>query len=446
MRVSILSIFALLLIGMGLCGAEEVASAIAPVIDSGNTAWMLVASALVLFMTLPGLALFYGGLVRSKNVLSILMACFGSAGLVSVLWVIYGYSLAFDTTGMEGGVTTLASFIGGGKHLFLNGITPDTVLAGQTFPATIFVMFQLTFAIITPALIVGAFAERMKFWAMMLFTGLWFTVVYLPICHMAWSGPGALYWDWGVLDFAGGTVVHINAGIAGLVAAIMIGKRVGYPQTPMKPHNLVLAAIGAGMLWIGWFGFNAGSALAADGKAGAAMLSTHLATAAALLAWIVCEQIRHGKPSLLGAISGAVAGLIAITPAADVAGPMGALLMGAVAGAVCFFGVTTLKKWGGYDDALDAFGVHGVGGIAGALMTAVVASAALGGTKGGDYSVLTQLWVQTKAVLITIVWSGVATAVVLKAIDLTMGLRVTPEVENRGLDLSLHGEDAYHST
>ncbi len=441
MRVSVFSILALMCVGAGLSGAE----AAAPVIDSGNTAWMMIASALVLFMTLPGLALFYGGLVRSKNVLSVLMACFGSAGLISVLWVLYGYSLAFDSTGMQEGVTTLASFIGGGKYLLLKGITPDTVLAGQTFPATIFVMFQLTFAIITPALIVGAFAERMKFWAMMVFTGLWFTVVYLPICHMAWSGPGAVYADWHVLDFAGGTVVHINAGIAGLVAAIMIGKRVGYPHTPMKPHNLVLAAIGAGMLWIGWFGFNAGSALAANGTAGSAMLSTHLATAAAVLAWMMCEQIRHGKPSLLGAISGAVAGLVAITPAADVAGPLGALLLGAVAGMVCFFGATTLKKWGGYDDALDAFGVHGVGGIVGALLTAVVASSALGGTKGDDYSMGMQLWAQTKAVLVTIVWSGVITAVLLKVIDLTIGLRVSPDAENRGLDLSLHDEDAYHS-
>jgi Amt family ammonium transporter len=305
-------------------------------------------------------------------------------------------------------------------------------------------MFQMTFAIITPALIIGAFAERMKFSAMMIFSGLWFTVVYLPICHMTWAGPGGLFWDWGVLDFAGGTVVHINAGVAGLVAALVLGKRQGYPNSPMKPHNLVMAATGAGMLWIGWFGFNAGSAVAANGLAGSAFLATHLATAAATIAWMIAEQIKHGKPSLLGAISGAVAGLVAITPAAGVAGPMGALLLGAGAGFGCFFGATTLKKLFGYDDSLDAFGIHGVGGIIGALLTAVVAAPLFQGANGADYSIVTQIITQAKAVLITVVWTSVLTFVLLKLLDLTLGLRVSAEDEARGLDLSQHGEDAYN--
>jgi ammonium transporter, Amt family len=437
---------------VGLAAAEDVADAVAPVaeavadaaptLDSGNTAWMIVACGLVLFMTLPGLALFYGGLVRAKNVLNIFMACFGSAALISVLWACYGYSVAFDTTGMAKDVVGLHAIIGGMAYAFMGGVTPDAVTG--SIPTTVFAMFQLTFAIITPALIVGAFAERMKFWTMMVFSGLWFTIVYLPICHMAWGGDGALFWDWGVMDFAGGTVVHINAGIAGLVAAFVLGKRKGYPHVPMKPHNLVLAAIGAGMLWVGWFGFNAGSALAADGAAGNALLVTHLATAAACFAWMLCEQIKHGKPSLLGAISGAVAGLVAITPAAGAAGPMGSLLLGAVAGVGCFFGATTLKKMGGYDDALDAFGVHGVGGIIGAILTAVVASPFFQGTSGDDYAMGHQLWVQTKAVLITIVWTGVVTFVLLKVLDALMGLRVSDDDEARGLDISLHGEEAYN--
>ena len=428
---------------------EATPAAAVPVIDKADTTWMLICCALVLFMTLPGLALFYGGLVRPKNVLSVFMACFGSAALISVLWVAYGYSVAFDTTGMVGGTVNLNSFVGGFANAFLSGVSRDSVGLPYLIPSYVFVMFQLTFAIITPALIVGAFAERMKFSAMMIFTAVWFTLVYLPICHMTWAGPGGLFWDWGVVDLAGGTVVHINAGIAGLVAAIVIGKRKGYPQTPMKPHNLVMSAIGAAMLWVGWFGFNAGSVGAVNGQTGSAFLVTHLAAAAATFAWMIAEWIKHGKPSLLGAISGAVAGLVAITPASGVAGPMGALLLGAISGFACFFGATTLKKVCGYDDSLDAFGVHGVGGIVGALLTAVVAAPFFQGVPQGvdaaTYSVGTQLVTQFKGVAVTVIWTGVMTFVILKVLDLVMGLRVTADDENRGLDLAEHGEEAYNN-
>jgi len=429
--------------------AAETPAAAVLVIDKADTAWMMLCCALVLFMTLPGLALFYGGLVRPKNVLSVFTACFGSAALISVLWVAYGYSVAFDTTGMEANVLNLNSFVGGFANAFMSGINRDSIVAASyPIPTFVFVMFQMTFAIITPALIVGAFAERMKFSAMMIFTAVWFTVVYLPICHMTWAGPGGLFWDWGVVDLAGGTVVHINAGIAGLVAAIVIGKRKGYPTTPMKPHNLVMSAIGAGMLWIGWFGFNAGSVVAVNGQTGSAFLATHLAAAAATFAWMIAEWIKHGKPSLLGAISGAVAGLVAITPASGVAGPMGALLLGAISGFACFFGATTLKKVCGYDDALDAFGVHGVGGIVGALLTAFVAAPFFQGVPQGvdaaTYSVGSQLITQLKGVLVTVIWTGVLTFVILKVLDLVMGIRVTADDESRGLDLADHGEEAYN--
>ena len=303
-------------------------------LSSGDTAWMLTATALVLFMTIPGLSLFYGGLVRAKNVLSVLMQCFALTGLVTILWIVYGYSLAFDTTGMEAGVTNLHSFVGGLGKAFARGISVDS-LSG-TIPESVFVTFQLTFAIITPALIAGAFAERMKFSAMLLFMTIWFTVVYAPVCHMAWSGGGAFFWDLGVLDFAGGTVVHINAGIAGLVAALVLGKRQGYPSTLIPPHSLTLTVVGASMLWVGWFGFNAGSAVAADGVAGMAMLVTQIATASAALAWMFVEWIKHGKPSVLGIVTGAVGGLVAITPASGSVGPMGAIAIGVVAGILCF--------------------------------------------------------------------------------------------------------------
>ena len=426
----------------GLAMAQEAAAA--PAINSGDTAWMLISTALVLFMTIPGLALFYGGMVRAKNVLSVMMQCFAITGLISILWMVYGYSLAFDTTGMEKGVTNFNSFIGGLGKAFLSTLQHDAVTSATAlFPESVFVTFQMTFAIITPALIVGAFAERMKFSAMLVFTGLWFTFVYAPIAHMVWSGDGGLMWDWGVLDFAGGTVVHINAGVAGLVAAIVLGKRKGYPTTPMAPHNLGYTLVGAAMLWVGWFGFNAGSAAAANGTAGMAMLATQIATAAAALGWMFAEWIAHGKPSALGIASGVVAGLVAITPAAGTAGPMGALIIGLVSGVVCFFTATSLKRKLGYDDSLDAFGVHGIGGIVGALLTGVFAAPALGGF-GTVTDIGAQLFIQFKGVAFTIVYTGIVTFVILKVLDVAMGLRVNEEEETVGLDLTLHNERGYN--
>ncbi|GLZ25139.1 ammonium transporter [Stutzerimonas stutzeri] len=423
------------LLSPGLAMAQEAT------LDSGDTAWMLTATALVLFMTIPGLALFYGGMVRSKNILSVMMQCFAITGLMSILWMVYGYSLAFDTTGMEAGVTNFNSFVGGLDRAFLSGLTPDSLVGA--FPESVFITFQMTFAIITPALIVGAFAERMKFSAMLVFMGVWFTLVYAPIAHMVWGGDGGLMWDWGVLDFAGGTVVHINAGIAGLVACLVLGKRKGFPTTPMAPHNLGLTLVGAAMLWIGWFGFNAGSAVAANGTAGMAMLVTQIATAAAALGWMFAEWIGHGKPSALGIASGVVAGLVAITPAAGTVGPMGALIIGLVSGVVCFFCATSLKRKLGYDDSLDAFGVHGVGGIVGALLTGIFAAPMLGGF-GEVENIGLQLWIQFKGVLFTVVYTGIVTYLILKAIDLVMGLRVNEEQETIGLDLSLHNERGYN--
>ena len=421
----------------GLALAEEAA----PVLNSGDTAWMLTATALVLFMTIPGLALFYGGMVRSKNVLSVMMQCFAITGLMSILWMVYGYSLAFDTTGMEKGVLNASSFVGGLSKAFLAGVTPQSLTA--SFPEPVFITFQMTFAIITPALIVGAFAERMKFSAMLVFMTVWFTLVYAPIAHMVWGGDGALMWDWGVLDFAGGTVVHINAGIAGLVACLVLGKRKGFPTTPMAPHNLGYTLMGAAMLWIGWFGFNAGSAAAANGTAGMAMLVTQIATAAAALSWMFAEWIGHGKPSALGIASGVVAGLVAITPAAGTVGPMGALVIGLASGVICYFCATRLKRKLGYDDSLDAFGVHGVGGIVGAILTGAFASPALGGF-GEVQDIALQLWIQTKGVLVTVVYTGVVTYVILKVVDVTMGLRVSEEEESVGLDLAQHNERGYN--
>ncbi len=423
------------LVTPGLAMADEV------VLNSGDTAWMLTATVLVLLMTIPGLALFYGGMVRSKNILSVMMQCFAITGLISILWVIYGYSMAFDTTGMEKGVLNFNSFVGGLNKAFLSGLTPDSLIGA--FPESVFIVFQMTFAIITPALIVGAFAERMKFSAMLIFMGVWFTLVYAPMCHMVWSGDGAFLWDAGVLDFAGGTVVHINAGIAGLVACIVLGKRKGFPTTAMAPHNLGYTLVGAAMLWVGWFGFNAGSAIAANGTAGMAMLVTQIATAAAALGWMFAEWITHGKPSALGIASGVVAGLVAITPAAGTAGPMGAIVIGLSAGVICFFCATSLKRKLGYDDSLDAFGVHGIGGIVGAILTGVFAAPALGGF-GSVEDIGAQVLVQIEGVLVTVIYTAVVTYVILKVLDMVMGLRVSEEAETVGLDLSEHNERGYN--
>jgi len=405
------------------------AAAHADGLDSGDTAWMITATALVLFMTIPGLSLFYGGLVRAKNILSVLMQCFSITALMTILWVVAGYSISFG----EGG-----KFFGDFSMAFLKGIGPDAV--SGSIPTILFSMFQLTFAIITPALIIGAFAERMKFSAMLLFTGAWMLLIYSPICHWVWGGGwlGGL----GALDFAGGTVVHINAGVAGLVSALVLGKRKGYPTTPMMPHSLTLSVVGAGMLWVGWFGFNAGSELAADGTAGMALAVTQIATAAATLAWMFVEWIRHGKPSALGAITGAVAGLVAITPASGFVGPMGAIAIGLASGVLCFFAATSMKRALGYDDSLDAFGVHGIGGMVGALLTGVFAAPALGGYAELS-SIGGQVWIQFISVVATIVYSGVGSFILLKVIDLVVGLRVADDEEVTGLDITQHNEKGY---
>ena len=428
-----------------LCGVPSLAMAQeATALDSGDTAWMLTATALVLFMTIPGLALFYGGLVRVQNVLSVLMQCFALTGLITIVWIVCGYSLAFNTAGMEAGTVTLTSFVGGLGTMFLRGIGVDT-LSG-TIPETVFITFQLTFAIITPALIAGAFAERMKFSAMLIFSVVWSIIVYAPLCHMAWSGDGSLFGDiLGALDFAGGTVVHINAGIAALVAAILVGKRLGYQTTAMPPHSLTLTVVGASMLWVGWFGFNAGSAVAADGAAGMAMLVTQISTATAAIAWMFVEWAKHGKPSALGIVTGAVAGLVAITPASGSVGPIGALVIGIVSGVVCFWGATSLKTQLGYDDSLDAFGVHGIGGIVGALLTGIFVADGLGGVGLAEgMSIGKQVWAQLLSVVVTIVWSGVLSFIILKIVDATVGLRVEEDDERMGLDLSQHNERGYN--
>jgi len=425
-----------------LCSLVLPASVHADELNAGDTAWMLTATALVLFMTLPGLALFYGGLVRAKNVLSVLMQCFVSACAMTLVWIGWGYSLAFDTTGMEGGTTNLHSFVGGASKLFLSGVGVDSM--SGTIPETVFITFQMTFAIITPALIVGAFAERMKFSAMLLFSVLWSTIVYAPICHMAWAGAGGFFWDLDVLDFAGGTVVHINAGIAALVAALMIGKREGYGEVPLPPHSLTITVIGASMLWVGWFGFNAGSAAAANGSAGMAMLVTQVATAMAALTWMVVEWIKHGKPSVLGIVTGAVGGLVAITPASGSVGPLGALAIGFASGLLCFWGATSLKQKLGYDDSLDAFGVHGIGGIVGALLTGVFAAESLGGQGLPTGSIGAQFGSQLISVVFTIVYCGVLSYIILKFVDVLVGLRVDPDEESQGLDLALHSEQGYN--
>jgi|TARA_B100000530_G_C15898385_1_gene464387 Amt family ammonium transporter len=420
---------------LGLLMVAVPSIALADELNSGDTAWMITATVLVLFMTIPGLSLFYAGMVRSKNVLSVLMQCFAITGLMSILWALFVYSLAFDDSG------SMNAFVGGLGKAFLSGVTVDAM--SGTIPETVFMTFQMTFAIITPALMVGAFAERMKFSAMLLFMSAWVVICYAPVCHWVWGGG----WlgDYGILDFAGGTVVHINAGIAGLVAAIVLGKRAGYPTTQMPPHNLGLTIIGASMLWVGWFGFNAGSELAADAVAGMAMAVTQLATAAAALAWMFAEWIKHGKPSVLGIASGAVAGLVAVTPACGSIGPMGAIALGIVAGVGCFFAATTLKRAAGYDDSLDVFGVHAVGGIIGALGVGILCATQFGGAGFGDgnESISAQLGAQSIGVIATIIYTGICSFIILKVVDVIVGLRVDEEQESEGLDLALHNERGY---
>jgi ammonium transporter, Amt family len=451
--------------------AADVAAAPAPVPNKADTGWVMICTVLVILMSIPGIALFYGGLVRSKNMLSVLMQSFSIFAVVIVLWCIYGYSLTFT----EGG-----SFVGGFDRLFLNGIfdsakasfsTAATFSKGVVIPEYVYVVFQGAFAAITCCLIIGSFAERVKFSAVMLFVVIWFTFSYIPVAHMVWfwTGPDTIkdaatlgtetakagfLFQKGALDFAGGTVVHINAAIAGLIGSYMIGKRVGLGKDSMAPHSLTMTMIGASMLWVGWFGFNAGSALEANDTAALAFVNTLLATAAATVAWTIGEWVIKRKPSMLGGASGAVAGLVAITPACGFIGPMGALILGLLAGLVCLWGVTGLKRLLGADDSLDVFGVHGVGGILGALMTGVFAAPALGGQgifdyvsnkmSADPYSILGQLWIQFQAVAVTIIWSAIVSLIAYKLVDLIIGLRVPEEVEREGLDITTHGESAYH--
>jgi Amt family ammonium transporter len=470
----------------GAAWAQDAAPA--PVPNKGDTAWMLLSTILVLMMTIPGLALFYGGLVRTKNMLSMLTQVFTIVCLVSLMWVTYGYSLAFTSGG------ALNDFVGGFSKAFLKGVDANSVAAtfsnGVVIPEYVFICFQMTFACITPALIVGAFAERMKFSALLLFCVLWVTFIYFPMAHMVWywGGPDAvaaaakavadaapeakaaaqaaldavtadagMLYKWGALDFAGGTVVHINAGIAGLVGCLLLGKRIGYGRDHLAPHSLTLTMVGAALLWVGWFGFNAGSNLEANGSAALAMINTFVATAAAGLAWLFIEWSTKGKPSLLGLASGVVSGLVAVTPAAGFAGPMGAIFLGLAAGAICFVFVSNVKNAFGYDDSLDVFGVHCIGGIVGAIGTAIVASPDLGGAGildyaakpgeavAGAFSMGSQLWTQIKAVIFTVLWSGIGSAIIYKIVDLAIGLRVPTDQEREGLDIAEHGERAYNS-
>ena len=450
--------------GFAIADPETAVAAVTPTVNKGDTAWVIMATILVILMVIPGLALFYGGMVRAKNMLSVLMQVFVIFSMMAILWAIYGYSIAFT----EGN-----AFFGGLSKLFLIGITPDSMAAtfskGVYIPEYMYVAFQLTFAGLTPALIIGAFAERVKFSAILVFMLIWFTFAYLPMAHMVWywAGPDAytdaaaggtagatagFLFQKGALDFAGGTVVHINAGIAGLIGCLMVGKRIGYKKESLAPHSVTMTMIGASLLWVGWFGFNVGSNLEANGLAALVFVNTLLASAAATLAWTGAEWIIRGKPSMLGGASGAIAGLVAITPACGWSGPMGAIGLGIVGGAVCFLAVTSLKTLLGYDDSLDAFGVHGVGGIIGALGTAVVASPALGGTGVWDYvangvaeySMSTQFISQLWGVVICIIWSGVVSFAAFKFVDIMIGLRVSEESEREGLDISEHGETAYH--
>ncbi len=416
---------------------EAPAAPVPETMDKGDVAWMMVSTRLVIMMAVPGLALFYGGLVRSKNMLSVLMQVMVVFSLISVLWAVYGYSLAFGGEGL---------IIGNLDKVFLSGITMETLAAtftpGVMIPEFIFIAFQATFAGITCALIVGSFAERIKFGAVLLFSVIWFTFSYLPIAHMVWGAGGYLF-DKGALDFAGGTVVHINAAMAGLVGAYMVGKRIGYGREAMAPHSLTLTMVGASLLWVGWFGFNAGSNLEANGGAALAFVNTLVATAAAVLSWSIGEALHKGKASMLGAASGAVAGLVAITPACGTVGPMGAIVIGLISGFLCLWGVSGLKKMLGADDSLDVFGVHGVGGIVGALLTAVFSASSLGGVKGDDFSIAHQLYVQAEGVVITMVWSAVVAFIAYKIVDMVVGLRVSEEAEREGLDITSHGESAY---
>ncbi len=418
---------------LGLAASGIVAAAEPVTIDTGDTAWLLTATALVLFMTLPGLAFFYGGLVRSKNALSILMQCFAITCLVSLLWFACGYGLAFGNGGR------LQSWIGLG-HWFLQDVTRESV--SGTVPESVFLMFQMTFAIITPALVIGSFAERMRFSAVLGFSALWLLLVYAPVCHWVWGGGWLM--EMGLLDYAGGTVVHINAGVAAIVAAVMLGRRHGFPETAMAPHNMTLTVAGAAMLWVGWFGFNAGSALAANGNAGMTMLVTHLSAAAGSLAWMTIEWIRYGKPSVLGIVTGMVAGLGTITPASGFISPSGALIVGVLAGTICYFSTQFIKRKLKIDDSLDVFPVHGVGGILGTLLAGVFASADLGGVGYRDgVTMVEQVGVQLLGIVATIAWCAILTYVILKVLDVVAGLRVHAEDETEGLDLSDHGERAY---
>jgi len=423
--------------------AQPALAAPAAVPNPGNNAWMMTATILVLLMILPGLALFYGGMTRSKNMLSTMTQIGATAALAMLIWVMWGYSLAFGDTEYEG---VLGLFVSGGSY-FLSGTDANSTAAtftDEVISKYVFISFQMTFAAITAALILGATAERMKFSATMMFVPIWLTIVYFPIAHMVWASNGLLFQD-GALDFAGGTVVHINAGVSGLVLAYLLGKRRGWPQEPMMPHSLTLTMVGTGLLWVGWFGFNAGSALEADGSAGLAMINTFVATAAGALTWMVIEQARGHKGSALGFCSGVIAGLVAVTPAAGNSGPFGAILLGIASSLVCYYFVAKVKMKFGYDDSLDAFGIHGVGGIVGAIGTAIVYQAYLGGPAGEDAaSVATQLWIQIKGVLITIVWAATGTFVAAYAVKLTIGLRVDEETEVDGLDIGEHGERAYN--
>ena len=410
-----------------------------PVMAKGDVSWMMTATVLVLFMTLPGLALFYGGLVRNKNMLSVLMQTTIIACMVMVIWVVYGYSVTFgDAT---------SPYWGGFGKLFLSGVNAEsmspTFSAGYVIPEYLFIVFQMTFAAITPALIIGAFAERVKFKAVLAFSALWVTLVYFPVAHMVWDANGLLY-GMGAIDFAGGTVVHINAGVAALVGCLVIGKRVGLGRENMAPHSMVMTMIGASMLWVGWFGFNVGSNLEANGGATLVMINTFVATAAATLAWTGIEGLQRGKASMLGAASGMVAGLVTITPACGSVGPMGAIALGVIAVLVCYFFVTVVKNKFGYDDSLDVFGLHGVGGIIGAVGTGIFSAADLGGVKGEGYSIAAQTLIQLEAVAITVVWSGMISFAIYKLVDRTIGLRVDSDSERQGLDLISHGEQAYH--
>ena len=417
----------------------DAAAAAAAIPNPGNITWMMISTILVLMMILPGLALFYGGLVRAKNMLSVLMQVMMIAAVVMIVWVTYGYTMAFGDGGN--------AFIAGFGKLFLAGVTPDSTVAtfsDEVIPEYIFIAFQMTFAAITPALIVGAFAERIKFSAVIVFTVLWVTLVYFPVAHMVWAGTGLIF-NWGALDFAGGTVVHINAGVAALVGALMVGQRHGYPREMMAPHSMTLTMVGASLLWVGWFGFNAGSNLEANGGTTLVVLNTFTATAGAIVAWVLIETVARGKASMLGAASGLVAGLVAITPACGTVGPVAAIVLGAVASAACYFFVAVVKPAAGYDDSLDVFGIHGIGGIVGALGTGILTAPSLGGTGAEDFSIAAQTWTQFLAICVTIAWCAVGSFIAYFVANMVVGLRPTPEAERQGLDLTFHGEAAYHA-